>query len=52
MKPQSCWARLALGVVLFAYVLLGGVAPASADSSAQTLPFAQYWSNKIGRAHV
>ncbi|WP_298007331.1 MULTISPECIES: ExeM/NucH family extracellular endonuclease [Anaerolinea] len=45
MKPQRFWARLALGVVLFAYVLLGGVAPAFADSSAQSLPFAQDWSN-------
>ncbi len=45
MKRQSVWANIALGVVLFVYVLLGGVMPAQADNSAQTLPFAQNWSN-------
>ncbi|WP_322509425.1 ExeM/NucH family extracellular endonuclease [Anaerolinea sp.] len=45
MKRQNAWANIALGVVLFVYVLLGGVMPAQADNSAQTLPFAQNWSN-------
>ncbi len=44
MKPQSSWARVALGLVLFVYGLLGGVTPAQADNSAQPLPFAQDWN--------
>ncbi len=45
MKHQPVWMRVALGAVLFVYVLLGGVMPAHADNAAQSLPFAQDWSN-------